>query len=74
MKDLGFSKDDLCLKYGVFGAEPWTENMRKELENKLGITAYDVYGLSEIMGPGVSMNCSVKDGLHIHHDLSLIHI
>lgn len=68
MKDLGFSKDDLCLKYGVFGAEPWTENMRKELENKLGITAYDVYGLSEIMGPGVSMNCSVKDGLHIHHD------
>ncbi len=68
MKELGFTKDDLNLKYGIFGAEPWTESMRQEIENKLGLTAYDIYGLSEIMGPGVSMNCSCKNGLHIHAD------
>ncbi len=68
MKEQGVTKDALKLKYGVFGAEPWTEQMREELEHKLGLQAYDVYGLSEIMGPGVSMNCYKKDGLHIQCD------
>ena len=55
MNEIGMTKDDLKLKAGIFGAEPWTEEMRKEIEAGLGIKAYDIYGLSEIMGPGVSM-------------------
>ncbi len=56
-------------RVGVFGAEPWTENMRKEIENKLGIDAMDVYGLSEIIGPGVSVECiEAKNGLHVFED------
>ena len=56
------------LRAGIFGAEPWTENMREEIEKRLGIQAYDIYGLSEIIGPGVSAECSVKKGLHIFED------
>jgi phenylacetate-CoA ligase len=56
------------LKIGVFGAEPWTENMRMELEKKWNIKAYDIYGLSEIMGPGVANDCIQHTGLHIHED------
>lgn len=56
------------LKHGIFGAEPWSDNMRRELENKLGITALDIYGLSEIMGPGVAVECPAKQGLHIFED------
>ena len=50
-------KDQLKLKAGIFGAEPWSEEMRKSIEQGLGIKAYDIYGLSEIMGPGVSYEC-----------------
>ncbi len=61
-------KDKLSLKAGVFGAEPWTEDMRKAIEDKLGIKAHDVYGLSEIMGPGVSYECECQKGMHINED------
>lgn len=64
----GYSLADMKLKVGVFGAEPWTENMRLELEKKWGIKAYDIYGLSEIMGPGVANDCQFHTGLHIHED------
>ncbi len=66
--DCGYTKDDLSLKYGIFGAEPWSEEMRTEIENKLGLKAYDIYGLSEILGPGVSMDCEYRQGLHIQSD------
>jgi phenylacetate-CoA ligase len=56
------------LKAGVLGAEPWSEAMRKEIEARLGIDAFDIYGLSEIIGPGVSCECSEKSGLHVHED------
>lgn len=59
---------DLKLRVGVFGAEPWTENMRKEIEEKLGIKAIDIYGLSEVIGPGVASECLVQNGLHINED------
>lgn len=68
MAEHGYSLDDIKLKAGVFGAEPWTENMRKELERKWNIKAYDIYGLSEIMGPGVSNDCEYHAGLHVHED------
>lgn len=61
-------RDKIKLKYGVFGAEPWSENMRQELQNKLGIKAYDIYGMSEQMGPGVAMECTEQNGLHVHED------
>lgn len=56
------------LRAGVFGAEPWSEQMRKEIEARLGIQAFDIYGLSEIIGPGVSCECQEKSGLHVHED------
>ncbi|MCQ2454650.1 MAG: phenylacetate--CoA ligase [Clostridia bacterium] len=61
-------KDKLKLKIGIFGAEPWTDDMRKTIENKLNIKAYDIYGLSEIMGPGVACECKAQDGMHIWED------
>lgn len=61
-------KGKLKLKAGIFGAEPWSENMRREIEQKLGIKAYDIYGLSEVMGPGVSYECEAQDGMHICED------
>lgn len=64
----GMTKDDICLKIGAFGAEPWTENMRKEIETRLGLQAYNLYGLSEIIGPGVSYECQYKKGSHISED------
>ena len=64
----GMTKDDICLKIGAFGAEPWTENMRKEIETRLGLQAYNLYGLSEIIGPGVSYECQCKNGSHISED------
>jgi phenylacetate-CoA ligase len=60
--------DDLKLRVGVFGAEPWTENMRKEIEEKLRIKAIDIYGLSEVIGPGVASECLMQNGLHIGED------
>jgi phenylacetate-CoA ligase len=68
MKDLGITKEELKLRVGVFGAEPWTNEMRREIEERLGLKAYDIYGLSEIMGPGVSMDCEEQQGLHIPAD------
>ncbi len=68
MKEMGVKPSDLKLKSGIFGAEPWTENMRRELESKMEIDAYDIYGLSEIMGPGVAVECPCKEGLHIFED------
>lgn len=64
----GYSLADMKLKIGIFGAEPWTENMRLELEKKWGIKAFDIYGLSEIMGPGVANDCEYHAGLHVHED------
>jgi len=68
MEEIGIKASDLKLKSGVFGAEPWSENMRREIENKLEIDAYDIYGLSEIIGPGVAIECSYRSGLHIAED------
>ncbi len=62
-------KDKLSLKAGIFGAEPWTEGMRKKIETSLGIKAYDIYGLSEIMGPGVAFECEKQSGMHINEDM-----
>lgn len=61
-------KDQLKLKAGIFGAEPWTEDMRKQIEESLNIKAYDVYGLTEILGPGVGYECSEQSGMHINED------
>ncbi len=68
LEEFGYSLKDMKLKIGVFGAEPWTENMRVELEKKWGIHAHDIYGLSEIMGPGVANDCIHHSGLHVHED------
>ncbi|WP_027722629.1 phenylacetate--CoA ligase family protein [Maridesulfovibrio zosterae] len=68
-KEMGIDFRELPLKIGIFGAEPWTESMRKDIENKLNIKALDIYGLSEIMGPGVAMECAEEQkGLHIMED------
>lgn len=61
-------KDKLKLKAGIFGAEPWTEEMRRDIEESLGIKAYDIYGLTEISGPGVSFECEAQAGMHIQED------
>ena len=68
LQESGINRDELKLKAGVFGAEPWTENMRKEIEAKLRIKAIDIYGLSEVIGPGVASECSCQNGLHINED------
>lgn len=69
MEELGKDPRDTSLEYGIFGAEPWSEEMRKALEKKLGIKAVDIYGLSEIMGPGVAIEChEAQDGLHVSED------
>jgi phenylacetate-CoA ligase len=67
--EMGVSFQDLNFKFGIFGAEPWSESMRGEIENKLNLTAVDIYGLSEVMGPGVAIEChEAKNGLHIFED------
>lgn len=67
--EMGVSFKDLSFKFGIFGAEPWSENMRSELEETLNLTAVDIYGLSEVMGPGVAIEChEAKKGLHIFED------
>jgi phenylacetate-CoA ligase len=68
IEESGIKRDDLKLRVGVFGAEPWTENMRREIEEKLKIKAIDIYGLSEVIGPGVASECLVQEGLHINED------
>ena len=61
-------KDQIKLKAGIFGAEAWTEDMRRDIENKLGIKAYDIYGLTETSGPGVAFECCEQTGMHINED------
>lgn len=69
MKKMGLNPSETSLEYGIFGAEPWTEEMRAQLESELGLKAIDIYGLSEVMGPGVSIECfEAQDGLHIAED------
>ncbi len=68
LKDMGLTPDDISLKAGIFGAEPWTEAMRRDIEKSLGIKAYDIYGLTETSGPGVSFECSDQSGMHINED------
>ncbi len=74
MFDMGINPAGLSLKFGLFGAEPWSEAMRQEINKKLGIRATDNYGLSEIMGPGVAGECSECNGLHISEDHFLVEI
>ncbi|MFA4849120.1 MAG: phenylacetate--CoA ligase [Methanoregula sp.] len=71
-EEMGESLDSL--KTGIFGAEPWSESVRHTLEKRLGVTAYDSYGLSELFGPGVAFECEERDGLHIWHDSYLVEI
>ncbi|MDA3798300.1 MAG: phenylacetate--CoA ligase [Kiritimatiellae bacterium] len=66
--EMGISIKDLPLRVGIFGAEPWTFEMRERIEKEAGIKAYDIYGLSEIIGPGVGVECSAQNGLHIFED------
>lgn len=68
IEEAGITPDRLKLRVGIFGAEPWTENMRREIENRLSIKAIDIYGLSEVIGPGVASECLFQDGLHINED------
>lgn len=68
MEEMGLSPKDFRLRAGIFGAEPWSENMRRQIEQKLNINAIDIYGLSEIIGPGVAIECEEKCGLHIFED------
>lgn len=68
MKEMSITKDDIKLKGGLFGAEPWTEEMRREIEENLGLKAFDIYGLTEIIGPGVAFECSDQSGMHINED------
>lgn len=68
IRDSGIPLDTLKLRAGIFGAEPWSENMRREIESLLNIKAYDIYGLSEIAGPGVAYECGCQQGLHVNED------
>jgi phenylacetate-CoA ligase len=74
MMEMGVNRNSLSLKYGLFGAEPWSDAMRKEIENKLKIVATDNYGLSEVMGPGVAGECRERNGLHIAEDHFLVEL
>ena len=68
MKEMGMSPEDIPLKAGIFGAEAWIEEMRQDIQKTLGIKAYDIYGLTELSGPGVSFECSAQTGMHINED------
>jgi len=74
MLEAGLTKNDIKLEAGCFGAEPWSENMRREIENVLGLKAYDIYGLSEIMGPSVSQDCRYQNGLHVWEDCYIVEV
>ena len=74
LKEMGISPDEIDLKAGIFGAEPWTEEMRRDIEKSLGIKAYDIYGLTETSGPGVSFECEEQTGMHINEDHFLAEI
>lgn len=74
MENEGIDTSRLPLRGGIFGAEPWTEEMRREIERKLNIKAYDIYGLTETMGPGVAYECSEQHGMHVNEDHFIIEI
>ncbi len=74
LAEQGVSPDDIPLKAGIFGAEPWTEEMRQGIQNTLGIKAYDIYGLTETSGPGVAFECCEQTGMHINEDHFLAEI
>ncbi|MDR2039422.1 MAG: phenylacetate--CoA ligase [Bacteroidales bacterium] len=68
MRESGYKREEFKLRVGTFGAEPWTENMRREIEEKMQIKAIDIFGLSEVIGPGVSSECTCQNGLHVFED------
>ena len=68
MKEMGLTPEDIPLKAGIFGAEAWSEEMRRDIAKTLGIKAYDIYGLTELSGPGVSFECSAQSGMHVNED------
>ena len=68
LHEMGLTPDDIKLKAGIFGAEPWTQAMRRDIEKALGIKAYDIYGLTETSGPGVAFECCEQSGMHINED------
>ncbi|MBQ9461235.1 MAG: phenylacetate--CoA ligase [Clostridia bacterium] len=68
LKEQGYKPEDNKLRIGIFGAEPWTEEMRRDIEKSLGIKAYDIYGLTELSGPGVAFECEEQRGMHINED------
>ena len=68
MKEMGLTPDQIPLKAGIFGAEAWSQEMRRNIEETMGIKAYDIYGLTELSGPGVSFECSAQTGMHINED------
>ena len=70
----GLTKDDIHLKAGIFGAEPWTNEMRRQIEEQLGIKAFDIYGLTEIIGPGVAFECGEQTGMHINEDHFIVEV
>ncbi len=74
LKEMGLTPDDINLKAGIFGAEPWTEEMRRDIEKALGIKAFDIYGLTESTGPGVAFECEEQTGMHINEDHFLAEI
>ncbi|NLT94618.1 MAG: phenylacetate--CoA ligase [Clostridia bacterium] len=74
IKEMGLGPEDLQLRAGIFGAEPWSENMRKEIQEKLGLMAIDIYGLSEIIGPGVAVECKYQNGLHVMEDHFIVEV
>ena len=74
VKEMGLKPEDLDLKAGIFGAEPWTEEMRRDIEKSLGIKAYDIFGLTESTGPGVAFECEAQTGMHINEDHFLAEI
>jgi phenylacetate-CoA ligase len=68
MREMGVGREQIRLKAAILGAEPWSDEMRRQIEDELKISAHDIYGLSEVVGPGVSIECSEKNGLHIFED------
>ena len=74
MKEMGMTPNDIPLKAGIFGAEAWSESMRHDIESTMGIKAYDIYGLTELCGPGVSFECSDQHGMHINEDYFIAEI
>jgi len=73
-REMGIDPHDLPLRVGVFGAEPWSESMRDQIEHELGIKAIDIYGLSEVLGPGVATECEHQMGLHVFEDHFIVEI